>query len=245
MTKKIFSILFAVLISITFVVSASAETYMHIADYADKLTGTEFEELESVAEKLENTYGVCVMVCIVNETTGMGDEAYAEWVYTDSTDNENGILLLHNDGENTYAVFTSGNADEIFGDEAVNEMRDAYDTNDSYYGGVYDYYSVAEKHLESGYYGTDDSEQEPVITTGDTEEKDGVGIIWLPVSLGIGLLVGFLIINSIASKNKSVHMQKNATVYTRPGSMIITGSADNFLYNNVERKEKPKQENKN
>ena len=124
-------------------------------------------------------------------------------------------------------------------------MRDAYDSNDSYYGGVYDYYSVAEKHLEAGYYGTDDSEQEPVITTGDTEEKDGVGIIWLPVSLGIGLLVGFLIINSIASKNKSVHMQKNATVYTRPGSMIITGSADNFLYNNVERKEKPKQENKN
>lgn len=245
MTKKIFAILIAIVISVTLSVCASAETYMHIADYADKLTGTEFEELESVAENMENTYGVCVMVCIVNETTGMGDNAYAEWIYTDSTDNENGILLLHNNTENTYAVFTSGDADEIFDDEAIEEMRDAYDSNDSYYGGVYDYYELAEEYLEASYNSTDDSEQETVITTGDTKEKDGVGIIWLPVSLGIGLLVGFLIINAIASKNKSVSMQKNATVYTRPGSMIITGSADNFLYSNVEKKEKPKQENKN
>ena len=86
----------------------------------------------------------------------------------------------------------------------------------------------------------------PQESTVIIEEKDGVSIIWLPVSLVIGLLVGFLIINGIASKNKSVKMQENATVYTRPGSMVITGSADNFLYNNVERREKPKQtENQN
>ena len=245
MTKKIFAIIIAVIISLTFAVSASADTYMHVADNANKLSGEEFEELENIAIKLESSYGICVMICIADETTGMYDDAYAEWIYTDSTDNENGIILLHNDGENTYAVFTSGNADEIFDDEAIAEMRDAYDSNNSYYGGVYDYYSVAEKHLEAGYYSSDDSEQEPVITTGETEEKDGVAFIWLPVSLVIGLLVGFIIINSIASKNKSVHMQKNATVYTRPGSMIITGSADKFLYSNVEKKEKPKQENKN
>lgn len=81
----------------------------------------------------------------------------------------------------------------------------------------------------------DEAEAEP------GSEKDGVAFFWLPVSLLIGLLVGFLIINGIASKNKSVKMQKNATVYTRPGSMVITGSADNFLYNNVERRAKPKQ----
>jgi len=41
-------------------------------------------------------------------------------------------------------------------------------------------------------------------------------------------------------------MQENATVYTRPGSMVITGSADNFLYKNLDRTEKPKQtENQN
>lgn len=244
MTKKIFAILFAVLIGFMFVVSASADTYVHIADNANKLSGSEFEELENIAIKLENAYGVCVMVCIADETTGMYDDAYAEWIYADYTDNENGVILLHNDSENTYGVFASGSAEEIFDDEAIAEMRDAYDSNDSYYGGVYDYYVLAEEYLEAAYYG-DDGADNPAITTGEADEKDGVAFIWLPVSLGIGLLVGFLIINSIASKNKSVHMQKNATVYTRPGSMVITGSADNFLYSNVEKKEKPKQQNKN
>ena len=243
MIKKILAIMIAVVIGLSFAVSASAETYMHVDDTANKLSSSEFEELEDIAIRLEETYGICVMICIADETTGMGNENYAEWIYTDNTDNENGILLLHNDGENTYAVFTSGNADEAFDDEAIEEMQDAYDSNNSYYGGVYGYYSVAEKYLEAAYSG--DSDEDPVITTGEDEEKDGVGFIWLPISLGIGLLVGFLIINSIASKNKSVHMQKNATVYTRPGSMIITGSADNFLYSNVDKKEKQKQENKN
>ena len=245
MTKKIFAIIIAVVISFTFVVSASADTYMHVADNANKLSASEHEELENIAIKLENTYGICVMICIADETTGMYDDAYAEWIYTGNTDNENGILLLHNDGENTYAVFTSGNADEIFDDEAIAEMRDAYDSNDSYYGGIYGYYQLAEEYLEDGCYSNGNSDNEPVITTGETEEKNGVSFIWLPISLGIGMLVAFLIINSIASKNKSVRMQENATVYTRPGSMIITGSADNFLYSNVEKKEKPKQENKN
>ena len=146
--------------------------------------------------------------------------------------------------ESTYGMFTSGNAKEILDDEAVNEMRDAYNSSNSYYGGIADYYKAAESLLANG--GTASDNAQAVTTDDDTsEEKDGVGIIWIPVSLGIGLLIGFLIINSIASKNKSVHMQKNATVYTRPGSMIITGGADNFLYSNVERREKPKQENKN
>ena len=108
-----------------------------------------------------------------------------------------------------------------------------------------------DEHFENGYSGGYVYDGESVYAGEADEpktenEKDGVSIIWLPVSLVIGLLVGFLIINGIASKNKSVKMQENATVYTRPGSMVITGSADNFLYNNVERREKPKQtENQN
>ena len=184
------------------------------------------------------------MVSIVDETDGMSDNEYAQQIYENNTDNENGIILLHNDAEKTYTVFSAGSVTEYLNDDAVESMRTAYDSNESYYGGITDYYKAAESLLASGETASDNAE---TITTDDdtSDEKDGVGIIWIPVSLGIGLLIGFLIIKSIASKNKSVYMQKNATVYTRPGSMIITGSADNFLYSNVERREKPKQENKN
>lgn len=243
MTKNFVAILIAVIISLSMMISASAYTYQYIEDPAGNLTYDEIEELEAYAEKIESTYGICIMLGIARDTDGMSDSEYAQKIYTDNTDNENGFILVHNDSESTYGVFTSGNAKEIFDEEAVNEMRDAYNSSNSYYGGISDYYKAAESLLASGETASDNAQ---AVTTDDdtSEEKDGVGLIWIPVSLGIGLLIGFLIINSIASKNKSVHMQKNATVYTRPGSMIITGSADNFLYSNVERREKPKQENK-
>ena len=246
MTKKIFAIIIAALIFVSFVFSASAYTQQYVIDYADKLSSSEFEELDLFAEKLESAYGVTVLFCITEGTGDVTADEFSSGTYGDYTDNKNGLIIVHDDWSKTYSVFKSGSAEETFTDAAVDSMIDAYDANDSYYGGIYACYELAEEYLENnGYFGGYVNDSEPLNndtdTIGASEEKDGVSIIWLPVSLLIGLLVGFLIINGIASKNKSVKMQENATVYTRPGSMVITGSADNFLYNNVERREKPKQ----
>ncbi len=250
MTKKIFAIIIAALICVSFVFSASAYTQQYVIDYADKLSSSEIEELDLFAEKLETDYGITVLFCITEGTGDVTVDEFAAQTYGDYTDNENGIIIVHDDWNKEYSTFAWGNAEEILTDAAVGSMINAYDSNDSYYGGIYACYELAEEYLENGYSGGYVYDDEPLNngtdTIGASEEKDGVSIIWLPVSLGIGLLIGFLIINGIASKNKSVKMQENATVYTRPGSMVITGSADNFLYNNVERREKPKQtESKN
>lgn len=249
MTKKIFAVIIAALICASFVFSASAYTQEYVIDYADKLSSSEIEELDALAEKLETAYGVTVLFCITEGTGDVTADEFASETYSDYTDNENGIIIVHDDWNKTYFTFISGNAGELLTDASVDSMIDAYDTNESYYGGIYACYEFAEEYLENGYSGGYVNDGEPVYAGEADEpktekEKDGVSIIWLPVSLLIGLLVGFLIINGIASKNKSVKMQENATVYTRPGSMVITGSADNFLYNNVERREKPKQAEK-
>ena len=250
MTKKIFAALVAVIICLSAALSASAYTQEYVIDYADKLASSEIEELDLFAEKLEAAYGVTVPFCITEGTGDVTADEFSSGPYGDYTDNENGIIIVHDDWNKTYFTFVSGNADEYFSDAAVDSMQDAYDLNESYYGGIYACYELAEEYLENGYSGGYVYESEEFVYAGESDEpkteneKDGVSIIWLPVSLLIGLLVGFLIINGIASKNKSVKMQENATVYTRPGSMVITGSADNFLYNNVERREKPKQAEK-
>lgn len=250
MTKKIFAIIIAALICVSFVFSASAYTQQYVIDYADKLSSSEIEELDLFAEKLETAYGVTVLFCITEGTGDVTADEFSSGTYGDYTDNENGIIIVHDDWSNTYFSFISGNAGEFLTDASVDSMIDAYDSNDSYYGGIYACYNLAMEYLENGYSGGYVYESEEFVYAGESDEpkteneKGGVSIIWLPVSLLIGLLVGFLIINGIASKNKSVKMQENATVYTRPGSMVITGSADNFLYNNVERREKPKQAEK-
>lgn len=98
-------------------------------------------------------------------------------------------------------------------------------------------------NADSYIYGeTEDAPESPEEIQNNSEK--GVPLSRLPIALIVGLVIGFLIIYGIASKNKSVRMQKNATVYTRPGSLVITGSSDNFLYKNVERREKPKQTEK-
>lgn len=246
MIKKIFAVIIAVSVCLSIVLSASAYTQQYVIDYADKLSSSEIEELDLFAEKLESYYGVAVLFCITEGTGDVTADEFTSGTYNDYTDNSNGIIIVHDDMNKSYSVFTAG---EVLTDASVDSMIDAYDTNDTYYGGILACYELADEYLENGYSGGYVYDNEPLNddteTIGATEEKDGVAFFWLPVSLLIGLLVGFLIINAIASKNKSVHMQDNATVYTRPGSMIITGSADNFLYSNVDRKEKPKQENKN
>ena len=122
-------------------------------------------------------------------------------------------------------------------------MQDAYDSNNSYFGGIEDYYIVAENLLEQGDV-VIHNDQETYITVDETDSsKSPVKTIILCIV--IGMAMGFIIILAIASKNKSVRMQANATVYTRPGSFVVTGSYDNFLYKNLDKTPKPKQENKN
>ncbi len=250
MTKKIFATLIAVIICLSAMISASAYTQNYVIDYADKLSSSELEELDLFAEKLETVYGITVLFCVTEGTGDVTADEFASETYGDYTDNENGIIIVHDDWDKAYFTFVSGNAGEYLTDAAVDSMKDAYDLNESYYGGIYACYELAMEYLENGYSGGYVYNADEFVYAGEADEqetvnkKDGVSIIWLPVSLLIGLLVGFLIINGIASKNKSVRMQENATVYTRPGSMNITGSADNFLYKNLDSTEKLKQTEK-
>lgn len=62
----------------------------------------------------------------------------------------------------------------------------------------------------------------------------------IAICIIIGMAIGFIVMFSVASKNKSVRKQKNATVYTRPGSFGVTGSYDTFLYKNVDKTPKSK-----
>lgn len=81
--------------------------------------------------------------------------------------------------------------------------------------------------------------------TDDEAVSDKSPVKTIAICIVAGMAIGFIVNFSVASKNKSLRMQRNASVYTRPGSIIITGSADNFLYSNVERRAKPKQNNNN
>lgn len=253
MKKRIIATVITLFICLSSFVSVSAYTDSHILDVSDMLAYSEYDELESYASYIENTYGCCVMFCLTDDTDGMTGDEYAKEMYSINTDNADGIIITHDLWNNSYHIYASGNAKQI-DDADIDAMLDAYDSNESYYGGINDYLEKAEEIVENKVISSDDKPANDVETPADDAHADesyddeaddevAVPLKRIPIALGIGLVIGFIIIYSIASKNKSVKMQKNATVYTRQGSFVVTGSADNFLYSNVDRREKPKPQN--
>lgn len=378
MKKRIIALLFALVICFSAVISASAAS-THIFDDGSHLSYEEIAELDSMANRIENLYGYCVMFCIAENVDGSTYD-YSEELYNLEADSENGILITDNIGGEKYSIYLSGDAETVITEQIEDIIWNAYDSNETYYGGIASYYAAVETVLEGGAYaspvttpvgesdGSGESATEfvpvertlplvvdnadlltteeenalcarfemlaqeyqmelAVLTVPDLEGKtaeeyaddfydyngygygendDGmlvlykpgeegnryihitthgkglkafsnsvcdniidsmiddlknenyasafntyadlgekylkpnVSFIWLLMCIVIGMLAGFIIIKSIAGKNKSVRKQTNATVYTRPGSMVVTGSYDTFIGKRLYQTPKPK-----
>lgn len=378
MKKRIIALLFALVICFSAVISASAAS-THIFDDGSHLSYEEIAELDSMANRIENLYGYCVMFCIAENVDGSTYD-YSEELYNLEADSENGILITDNIGGEKYSIYLSGDAETVITEQIEDIIWNAYDSNETYYGGIASYYAAVETVLEGGAYaspvttpvgesdGSGESATEfvpvertlplvvdnadlltteeenalcarfetlaqeyqmelAVLTVPDLEGKtaeeyaddfydyngygygendDGmlvlykpgeegnryihitthgkglkafsnsvcdniidsmiddlknenyasafntyadlgekylkpnVSFIWLLMCIVIGVLAGFIIIKSIAGKNKSVRKQTNATVYTRPGSMVVTGSYDTFIGKRLYQTPKPK-----
>lgn len=238
MIKKLLTVFLITAVCICSSISVSAYTEQYIFDYEGSLSYDEIEELENTAQQIENEYGYCVMFCITDEET---DENYAQNIYDAYTDNENGMVFVHDTESERYYCYVTESAKSRFD---LTKMQDAYDSNNSYFGGIEDCYIVAENLLSYDDTEIKDTDTD-VYTTGDETDSSKSPVKTIILCIVAGMAIGFIIILAIASKNKSVRMQANATVYTRPGSFVVTGSYDNFLYKKIDKTPKPKQESKN
>ena len=384
MTKKIFAILVAVIVCLSMALSASAYTSKYVYDPDYHLSDSEIYELNNYAASIENISGYAVMFAITSQTEMSNDE-FAEMTFITNTDAENGICYLHNTEEQFYYYYIAGDDKNVFNDNILNAMKTAYDTNESYYGGLMGFYAAAETALGNAYYVepsegkkepvtesdsyvtiyekvertlplvTDDAdiipddveaellarcetiaqeyqmevaihttddfggliaeayaddfydfngygygenddgmlvvykpgeegEREIWITThgngssvffegiregiiadmkdyliaedydkafniyldrAEEQLKPGTPVIWLFVLALVGAVVGLLITGSMTAKNKSVIAQNQAKVYTRQGSMMVTGAQDVYAYSFVDTRPKQTSDNSN
>lgn len=59
----------------------------------------------------------------------------------------------------------------------------------------------------------------------------------------IGIIAAFIVTGILKAQLKSVHKQRNAGNYVIDGSFKLTNRMDVFLYRNVVRRERPKNNN--
>ena len=373
MTKKIFAILVAATVCLSMALSASAYTSQYVYDPEYNLSDSELYELNNYAAGIENESGYALIFCIISDNGGMSNAEFAEEAYYSYTDSENAVVFVHNETEKVYNYYIAGDENGAFSDAVIDAMKTAYDTNESYYGGIMGFYAAAETALDTPVYETapiggnavtnapgsyvtefekvertlplvvdqaniipddaetaliarcdtiaeeykmevaivtasdfggliaeayaddfydfngygygenddgmlvvykpgEEGEREIYITThgngsgvffqgiregiiadmkdyliaedyekafnmyldrAEEQLKPGTPVIWLFILALVGAVVGLLITGSMTAKNKSVIAQNQAKVYTRQGSMNVTGAQDVFAYSFV------------
>ena len=73
-------------------------------------------------------------------------------------------------------------------------------------------------------------------------EKSMSPAVWIPVSLGIGLVISLIITGVMRGQMKSVRRKPDAADYMQKDSLHITRKNDLFLYHQISRSAKPKNE---
>lgn len=201
-----------------------------VVDNADLLSSEEEAEFIERCETFISEYQMELAILTVDDLEGKTAQEYADDFYDYNGygygESDDGMLVLYKpgeEGERELHITTHGRGSEVFfagiREGIYAEMKD-YLIADNYYG-AFDIY----------------------LDKAETQLKPGVPVIWLFVFMLIGATVGLIVTTSMTSKNKTVVAQNNAKVYTRQGSMNITGSSDTFLYSFVSVKPRPKVDN--
>ena len=187
-------------------------------DMADFFSDEELDTLNDRAEEIWEDLGVGVYFVLTDDTDGMSTGDYSEWYYLEHDFIPvDAIVMIANLAENETKVYADGDIclDKLTVED-LNDMKAAYDENETYGGGVHGYLNVVEKKL--GF-------------------NPGAALL---IAAIVGLVAAVVVVLILRGQLKTVRAQRGAADYTRPGSMQITSRYENFLYRTVDRTAKPK-----
>ena len=244
MLKQLTGMIAAVLLAVSsFPIEAMAaggfaREYERLMDMADLLTEEEEEELIATLDEISERQNLEIVVVTAENLEGYSDGQeytddlyeYCDFGYGDGRDGI--MLLLDMDGRDWY-ISTQGYGITAFTDAAItylgNEMKE--DLSAGNYAAAFRIYAadcdqMITRARDGNPFSKKDLPHEPLSP------------LVLPICLGIGLVAGFITVNSMKAKLKTVHSQKAAADYVKKGSMQLTAQQDLFLYNKIDRVKK-------
>ncbi len=266
--KKLLSLVFCALIIISFSVTAFAYDYSGdgrtalVNDFADLLSQEDEDTLNYKLEQLSELYSCEVAILTVNSTDGKDITEFADDYYDYNGfgygDNDDGIMLVVDMGGREYATTTHGVAIEIFTDYNLSQLDNAFVgelSAGNYTNAFIAFYEKCEKifidyeyyqnNYDGGYvYIPDD---DGVNSDNDDYEDNNTNSIteifslkWIIISVVIGIIVAAGYTSVLQSQLKTVKSKPSASDYVVPGSVQITQQRDVFMYRDVKKTPKPK-----
>lgn len=245
MKKKITTLLFALVLCLCTAVpvlaaDGFADEYYRLNDLADLLTDSEETVLLQKLDEISLRQKMDVTVATVKDLGGYSTaEEYADAVYEFCKygygKNKDGLLLLISMEDRDFAISTCGYGITAFTDAGIEYIMKQIksDLSGGNYAAAFDTYaSLCDEFITQARNGSP-------FDKGNLP-REPLPMIWIPISIVIGVLLALIIVGSMKGKLKTVRTQAAANSYLKKDSLNITESSDLFLYHTVTRSEKQK-----
>ena len=201
-----------------------------LVDDADILSDSEEAKLLEKLDRISESYGIDVAVVT---TFSLGDrtpQEFADDYYDYNGFSDDGFVMLLAMEERDRWFSGKGKGIEIFTDYGQDYLWDNVTPElkkGKYYEAFDEYANISEDFIKEWEKGTPYDNRHRV--------KGRLPMIWIPIAIGGGLLIGLIYAQSIKAQLTSVSMQHGADDYIRQNSFKLTVDRDTFLYRNVQR----------
>ncbi|MBQ7821235.1 MAG: TPM domain-containing protein [Clostridia bacterium] len=245
------TVLALVLTSLTLCISA--EIAPRLIDGASLLSDEAADNLTLMLDEISERQGFDIVIVTTDTLDGLSAKEYAEQAYIDGEYLYDGVLLLVSMSEREWYICTSGYGETVFTDQRLDAAENAflpYLSDADYmlaftmFAEVCDTYITSTNESEEYVYYDDYDYDYYYDHNYDYDYKESYDIkTGILVSLGVGAVVALIVTLVMRSQLKSVRACDTAHGYTVDGSMSIREKSDMFLYSNVTRVARPKDNN--
>lgn len=235
-TKRLFSVVMALMLCFASAVPAYADTISRVIDNADLLSASEERSLASRLDKISSDHDMDIMVAAENDLGGRSIKNFADDLINSNTHSRGGIILLIDMGGRDWYISTNGYGKTVITDAGLDYLSDRFVgyLSDGDYARAFSIFADQVEdfiiHAENG---------DP-YNSGNIPKKPFEFVKYLIIALIVGFITALIITLVMKSKNKSVRFKREANSYVRPGSLNVTESRDLFLYSTVNRTAIPK-----
>lgn len=244
MKKRLFAVLFALILMIVPAAPAFAEGDLpRLVDDADLLSDSEEAALQDQLDEISERQKVDIVVVTIDSLEGESVVEYADDFYDyygyGFGDARDGILLLLSMEERDFYITTSGYGITAVTDAGITYIYEAC-RGELKEGNYVEAFTVFAGLCDDFIRQADAGEPYDV----DNLPKEPFGVFSnLVIALVIAFVVSLIATGIMRGKLKTVRSQPAADSYVREGSMHLTRENDLFLYTHIDRREKIKDNN--
>ena len=145
MKKRLFSLFLVLALAFSLCAAAHAEDLHFVYDESDKISAENEQILEELGARIYADTDTAVCIYIAEKTAELEEiRAFAESFYSEHIGSENGILLVHclAQEESRISYYMTGEKLASLSDEDMAEIMQAYNSADTFSGGVHDYMNL-------------------------------------------------------------------------------------------------------